>query len=47
MQKYINIKFKTFEAYTYDDQSIRYMPKDFLRYLNLGKSRDLVRISAN
>ena len=46
-QKDINIKFKTFEAYTYDDQSIRHMPKDFLWYLNLGKSKGLVRISAN
>ena len=34
-KKDINTKLKTFEVYTYDDQLIRHMPKDFLRYSNL------------
>ena len=46
-KKYMNIKLNSFEAYTYDDQSIRHMPKDFLRYSNLRKSRVLVRISSS
>ena len=46
-QKDINTKLNTFEAYTYDDQSIKHMPKDFLRYSNLRESKGLVRISAN
>ena len=46
-QKDINSKLNTFEAYTYDDQSIKHMPRDFLRYSNLRESKGLVRISAN
>ena len=46
-RKNINTMLNAFEAYFKDDQSIRYMPRDFLRYSNLRKSKGLVGIFSN
>ena len=43
----VDDKFKTFKTYNFDYQLIRYMPRDFLRNLNLREFRGLVRISVN
>ena len=46
-RKNINTMLNAFEAYFKDDQLIRYMPRDFLRYSNLRESRGLIRMSTN